>query len=79
MATIEISCIEVWREISNYLDGEISAELRERMEAHFNVCAHCTAIFDGIRNVVRLVGDHQVFHMPEGFEKRLYKRIRKEP
>jgi len=79
MATIEISCIEVWREISNYLDDEITADLRERMEAHFNVCAHCTAIFDGLRNVVHLVGDKEVFQMPEGFEKRLYKRIRKGP
>ncbi len=30
MPTIEISCVEVWREISNYLDNEISVELRER-------------------------------------------------
>jgi len=33
MATIEISCVEVWREISNYVDEEISPEMRERMEA----------------------------------------------
>ena len=30
MGTIEISCVEVWREISNYIDAEISPELRER-------------------------------------------------
>ena len=35
MATIEISCVEVWREISDYVDADISAELRLRMEAHF--------------------------------------------
>jgi len=52
MATIEISCVEVWREISNYLDEEISPEMRERMEAHFKACAHCTAVLDGTRNVV---------------------------
>src|SRR6266705_2313275 len=54
MPTIEISCVEVWREISNYLDNEISVELRERMEAHFKACAHCTAILDGTRNVVEI-------------------------
>jgi Putative zinc-finger len=78
MATIEISCVEVWREISNYLEDEVSVEFRERMEAHFKVCAHCTAVFDGVRNVVRLVGDGQVFQMPEGFGKRLYDRIPKQ-
>jgi len=75
MAIIEISCAEVWREISNYLDGEISAELRERMAAHFKVCAHCTAVLEGTQNVVGLVGDGRVFQVPEGFSKRLYEKI----
>jgi len=75
LAIIEISCVEVWREISNYLDGEISAELRERMAAHFKVCAHCTAVLEGTQNVVGLVGDGRLFQVPDGFSKRLYKQI----
>lgn len=75
MATIEISCVEVWREISNYLDEEISGELRERMEAHFKVCAHCTAVLDGTKNVVGLVGDGRLFQIPDGFSKRLFKKL----
>jgi hypothetical protein len=75
MAAIEISCVEVWREISDYLGGEISAELRNRMQAHFEVCKHCTAVLDGMRNVVGLVGDGRLFQTPEGFNKRLYKKI----
>ena len=39
-AIVEISCVEVWREISNYVDGEVDADLRARMEAHFRACAH---------------------------------------
>ena len=57
MATVEISCVEVWREISDYLEEDISADLRVRMEAHFKVCAHCSAVLDGMRNVVGLVAD----------------------
>src|ERR1700745_2908140 len=75
MAIIEISCLEVWREISNYLDEEISHEMRERMEAHFKACAHCNAVLDGTKNVVGLVGDGRLFQMPEGVNKRLYKKI----
>jgi Putative zinc-finger len=75
MATIEISCVEVWREISEYVDADISAELRVRMEAHFKVCAHCSAVLDGMRNVVGLVADGRLFQMPEGFNKRLYCKI----
>ena len=79
MPLIEISCVAVWREISNYLNHEISAELRDRMEAHFKICAHCTAVLDGTRNVVELVGDAKVVPLPEGFSKRLYKKLQKLP
>ena len=76
MRVIEISCLEVWREISNFLDGEVDAEMRARMEAHFKACAHCSAILDGTRNVVKLVGDGIEYQMPAGFSKRLYDKIR---
>jgi hypothetical protein len=79
MAAIEISCVEVWREISNYLEEDLSSELRQRMEAHFKICAHCSAVLDGTRNVVGLVGDGRLYQMPEGFNKRLYKKIQKHP
>jgi anti-sigma factor (TIGR02949 family) len=78
MSVIEMSCLEVWRELSNYLDDEISPELRARMEAHFMACAHCTAVLDGTRNVVKLVADGVEYELPEGFGQRLYSRIKKE-
>jgi anti-sigma factor RsiW len=73
---IEISCVEVWRELSNYIDGAVDAELRRRMEEHFKTCEHCTAVLDGTRNVVRLVGDDGVFDLPAGFSDRLKKRLK---
>jgi len=76
MRVIEISCLEVWREISNYIDDDVDAELRARMEAHFKVCAHCKAVLDGTRNVVKLVGDGVEYQMPDGFSQRLYDRIK---
>jgi anti-sigma factor (TIGR02949 family) len=76
MRAIEISCLEVWREISNFIDGELDADLRTRMEAHFKVCAHCRAIYDGTKNVIKLVGDGVEYEMPEGFSKRLYNKIK---
>jgi hypothetical protein len=76
MSTIEISCVEVWRYISEHLDDEVSAELRERMEAHFKVCRHCSAVLDGMQNLVGLVADGRLFQTPAGFNERLYQRIR---
>ena len=60
---VKITCDEVWREISNYLEDEISADLRTRMGEHFKGCKRCTAVLVGTRNVVRLVGDAAVFDL----------------
>jgi anti-sigma factor RsiW len=75
MSVIEISCLEVWREISNYIDDEVDPELRARMKAHFSVCAHCTAVLNGTKNVVKLVADGVEYELPRGFSERLYNKI----
>lgn len=75
MTIIEISCEEVWQELSNYIEDDVPPELRQRMEHHFRKCQHCTAIYDGTRNVIQLVGDFQAFNVPLGFSDRLRKRI----
>lgn len=62
-----VSCEQVWQEISNYLEGEVSPELRAAMEAHFRECRHCTAILDGTKNIVHLYADDRLVELPAGF------------
>ena len=76
MSVIEISCLEVWRELSNYVDDDVAPELRARMEAHFKSCAHCKAVLDGTKNVVKLVADGVEYELPGGFADRLYRKIK---
>jgi hypothetical protein len=75
MKIVEISCTEVWREISNFMEGSVDPELRARMEAHFAVCKSCTAILDGTENVVMLIGDGEMFDVPAGFSERLFIKL----
>jgi hypothetical protein len=70
-----VNCEHVWRELSNYLDGEVDGETRAAMEVHFAQCKHCTAVLDGARNVVQLYGDDRLFELPAGFSRRLQRRL----
>src|SRR5215469_6283946 len=72
MTVIEMSCVEVWREISNFLEEWVDPELRGRMEAHFALCSNCKAVLDGTKNVVKLIADGQTFEVPAGFSERLF-------
>ena len=76
MVTVfDIPCEHVWREISNYLEGEVTPELRERMEQHFRGCHRCSAVLNGTKNIVALIGDERSFPLPAGFGERLYSRL----
>ena len=72
---IEIDCVEVWRQISDYVDNEVDSELRAVMAAHFKNCAHCRAILDGARNLVKLVGDGKAFEVPADSSRRFYAKL----
>jgi hypothetical protein len=65
----------VWREISNYLEGEVDASLRIAMDEHFRTCRHCSSVLQGTRNVILLYGDERMIDVPAGFARRLEKRL----
>lgn len=70
-----VNCEEVWRELSNYLDGEVGPELRAAIEEHVHGCKRCTAVVDGTRNVIQLFADERMVEVPLGFSRRLHQRL----
>jgi len=75
---MEINCLDVIRELSNYIDQEITPDLKADIEAHLPHCKHCTAVYDGSRNIVRLITDERTFELPTGFSLRLRDRLHKD-
>ncbi len=72
---VELKCMDVRREMSDYLDGNVPAAQRRRIERHFSRCADCTAVLDGTRNVVELTGDERAFALPRQVSRRLYSKL----
>ena len=70
-----ISCQEVWRDISDYIDDDLDPMQRASLDQHFVECRHCTALLDGTRNVISLYRDKRVLAPPDGFHERLYQRL----
>jgi len=70
-----VTCEDVWREISNYLEEDLDPALKLAMEEHFAQCAHCSSVREGMRNVIELYGDKAMFPLPAGFYPRLHDRL----
>ena len=73
---IEITCKIVRRELSNYIEDDVTPELRARIQHHVEKCPGCRAVYDGVLNILRLVGGGDVLDLPTGFSRRLLERIR---
>ncbi len=59
-----ISCRHVTREISNYIDGQLTPELRDRIEEHLRLCDRCSVVVDTCRKLLYIAGDEKVFDVP---------------
>ena len=75
---VDISCLEVIRELSNYIDNDVTPTLREQILAHLSGCSRCTAVYNGLRNTITLTGDGRAFDLPAGFSQRLRAKLAKE-
>jgi hypothetical protein len=70
-----VNCQQVWKEISNYIEGDVDAGLRVAMDEHFGTCTRCKSVLEGTRNVVRLYSDERMIEAPTGFGRRLERRL----
>jgi hypothetical protein len=70
-----VNCQQVWKEISNYIEGDVDAGLRLAMDEHFGICTRCKSVLEGTRNVVQLYSDERMIEVPIGFGRRLERRL----
>ena len=74
---LEISCQTIREEMTNYLEGDVTPELRTRIESHLADCTGCRIYYDGVRQVIHILGKAELIELPAGFSQRLYSRLTK--
>ena len=70
-----ITCQQVRRDISDYIDEDLDPVQRAALDQHFAECRHCTALHEGMRNIIALYRDERVLAPPDGFHERLYEKL----
>ena len=75
---IEVECHDVWREISNYIEKDVTPELRAAIDQHLAGCRPCMAVLQGAENLIHIVGDPRAFQVPADFSQRLHARLQRE-
>lgn len=72
-----MECKDVLANLSNYLDGDVSAELRAALEEHIAKCRRCRVVFDTTDKALKIILDVEPFEVPLAVSARLYTRLEK--
>jgi predicted anti-sigma-YlaC factor YlaD len=67
-----VSCKTIVANLSDYLDGNATPEMRQKIEKHLRGCHRCTAVYDSTRKMLVITGDERAFEIPAGFSDRLH-------
>jgi predicted anti-sigma-YlaC factor YlaD len=72
-----MDCKDVLASLSNYVDGDVSAELRTALEEHIAKCRRCRVVFDTTEKALKIILDVEPFEVPLAVSARLYTRLEK--
>jgi anti-sigma factor RsiW len=61
--------------LSNYIDDDVSPELRRELERHLAECRTCQVLYDTTRKTLQIVTNTGSFEVPEALSERLVKRM----
>lgn len=70
-----LSCSDLLAELSNLLDGEVPARLRESLEEHISQCKICQVLYDSTTKTIRIVTESGSLELPQSVADRVRSRV----
>ena len=60
-----ITCDEFFAEFADYLENQVSLEVRQELELHVSQCRACHVLYDSTRKTVKIVSESNSFELPQ--------------
>ena len=70
-----LTCKDFLHELSDYLDENLDAEVRAKLESHITECPNCWVIADTTRKTIRIYKGMEPYAIPPEVESRLMKAL----
>jgi anti-sigma factor RsiW len=70
-----LTCKDFLNELSDYLDENLDAEVRAKLEEHITECPNCWVIADTTRRTIKIYKGMDPYPIPEDVESRLMKAL----
>ncbi len=70
-----LTCRDFLHELSEYLDENVDAELRAKLERHISECPNCWVIADTTRKTIKIYKGMDPYPIPPEVESRLMRAL----
>jgi anti-sigma factor RsiW len=70
-----LTCKDFLRELSDFLDENLDAEIRARLEQHMTECPNCWVIADTTKKTIKIYKGMDPYPIPSDVESRLMKAL----
>ena len=70
-----ITCEEFFAEFADYLENQVSLEVRQELELHLSQCRACHVLYDSTRKTIRIVSESNSFELPQNIIDPIIERV----
>ena len=70
-----ITCEEFFAEFADYLENQVSPEVRQELELHLSQCRACHVLYDSSRKTVKIVTESGSFELPQNVSGPIIDRV----
>jgi hypothetical protein len=70
-----ITCDEFLAEFGDYLENQVSSEVREELELHLSACHACHVLYDSTCKTVKFVTESSSFDLPQSVTDPIIDRV----
>ena len=60
-----ITCDEFFAEFADYLENQVSPEVRRELELHLSQCRACHVLYDSTRKTIKIMSESDSFELPQ--------------
>jgi anti-sigma factor RsiW len=70
-----VKCTEFLQELTDYLDGKISENLKIELDEHLHWCKECHVVMNTTKKTIEIYRDNELYELPESLRNRLHDAI----
>jgi anti-sigma factor RsiW len=70
-----MNCTDLLTHLSDYFDENLTAALRNEIQAHTDTCQHCRVVLNTTRQTIEVYKDNKIYEVSTELRERLHAAI----